>query len=277
LQAFSTRAGVARRFVGVHLGSNCPRRLRWIPKALRDRHGLRRKSATCVTSEREHGPTAAIDRTVHCVHTPQFAPLGMRPLDRAVSDCATPELLALVVGGSVGVEALDAIASDIDSGAFATAIARPDELRSKEDLSPTAAASLMAAFELARRAAATEPPDVVRGPSDVAGIAFREIGGHPRERVIVIVCDAANHPLRTVVVSDGAVDRSLMPVREILNAVLRWDGRAFAVAHNHPSGDPDPSPADVDATRRFAEAAKIVGVRFLGHVVVGSRRWAVAT
>jgi DNA repair protein RadC len=181
----------------------------------------------------------------------------------------------LLLDATVGVDTIDAIATDIDAGAFASAVARPDELRSGGDVSPTVATGLMAAFELARRAAAPGPPNVVRGPSDVAAIARREIVGLRRERVIVIVCDAANRPVRTVVVSDGAVDRSLMPVREILNAVLRWDGRAFAVAHNHTCTDPDPSPADVDATRRIAEAARIVGVRFLGHVVVGGRRWAV--
>jgi DNA repair protein RadC len=208
------------------------------------------------------------------VHTPHIAGLGARPLDRAVSDCATRELLRLVLDGSVGVDAVDAIASDIDAGAFASAVERPDELCSRGNVSPTAAAGLMAAFELARRAAVPEPPDVVRGPSDVAAIACREIGGLPRERVIVIVCDAANRPLRTVVVSDGEVDRSLMPVREILNAVLRWDGRAFAVAHNHPCGEPEPSDADARATDRVADAARVVGLRFLGHVVVGHGRWA---
>jgi DNA repair protein RadC len=204
----------------------------------------------------------------------QVSGLGKQPVDRAVSDWATRELLELVLEGSVGVDTVDAIAGDIDAGAFASAVERPDELWSDGDVSAAAAARLMAAFELARRAAAPEPADVVRGPSDVAALACREIGGLRRERVIVIVCDGSNRPLRTVVVSDGAVDRSLMPVREILHAVLRWDGRAFAVAHNHTCGDPDPSPADVDATRRVAEAARIVGVRFLGHVVIGGRRWA---
>lgn len=88
----------------------------------------------------------------------------------------------------------------------------------------------------------------------------------------MIVCDAANRPLRTVVVSDGAIDRSLMPVREILNAVLRWDGRAFAVAHNHPCGSLEPSDADVAATQHVAGAAGVVGLRFLGHIVVAGGR-----
>lgn len=136
-------------------------------------------------------------------------------------------------------------------------------------------ASLAAALELAHRAAEAPAPEAIRGPDDVATIARRELGGLRRERVVVVVCDAANRPLRTVVVSDGAIDNALMPVREILNAVLGCDGRAFAVAHNHPGGDAEPSYSDLAATRRIADAARVVGLRFLGHVVVGGRGWAV--
>jgi DNA repair protein RadC len=91
--------------------------------------------------------------------------------------------------------------------------------------------------------------------------------------VVVLVCDAANRLRRTVVVSEGSIDRSLVPVREILNAVLRHDGRAFALAHNHPSGDPGPSDADRRATTEVRAAAGVAGLRFLGHVVVAAEGW----
>ncbi len=55
--------------------------------------------------------------------------------------------------------------------------------------------------------------------------------------------------------------------------MLRHDGRAFAVAHNHPSGDPEPSDADRRATDTVKAAAKVAGVRFLGHVVVSGKEW----
>ena len=97
--------------------------------------------------------------------------------------------------------------------------------------------------------------------------------GARRERVIVLVADAANRLQRTVVVSEGAIDRSLVPVREILNAVLRHDGRAFAIAHNHPSGDATPSDADGRDTADVAAAARAAGLRFLGHVVVTDAGW----
>jgi len=64
------------------------------------------------------------------------------------------------------------------------------------------------------------------------------------------------------------------PGHEVLNAVLRNDGRAFAIAHNHPSGGPEPSEADRRATSEVREAARVVGVRFLGHIIVAGGRWA---
>ena len=93
----------------------------------------------------------------------------------------------------------------------------------------------------------------------------------------MLVCNGANRLRHVVTVAEGSIDRSPFPVREILQAVLRHDGKAFAVAHNHPSGDPTPSEADVEATRAIAEAARSVRVRFLDHVVVGVDAWASTT
>lgn len=157
----------------------------------------------------------------------------------------------------------------IDAGCRAATTARPEELASLLGVERRHGVVLAIAFELARRAAAPAWPAELRGPADVAAIARRELGGLRRERLLTIVCDAANRPLRTVVVADGAIDRCPFPVREILNAVLRLDGRAFALAHNHPEGDAEPGEEDVAATRAIADAACVVGLRFLGHVVVG--------
>jgi DNA repair protein RadC len=196
-----------------------------------------------------------------------------RLLEMGVGKPTTSELLAIIFeGNSINRGEAESIAGAINTGGLASAAAKPDELAILSEFGPVATAVLMAAFELSRRAGLPALPAVVRSRDDVAAIARRELGGLPRERVIVIVCDAMNRCQRTVTVSDGATDRSLMPVREILNAVLRWDGCAFAVAHNHPGGDPEPSNADIETTRQLAEAARVVGLRFLGHMVVAGHR-----
>ena len=184
------------------------------------------------------------------------------------------ELVAILLrSGTRGASALDVAAGLLaefgDLGALASA--RPEELSRRAGIGPAKAVAVVAAFELGRRVGGVGgPPVVLRSVVDVAGVAQRELDGLRRERVIVMVCDSGNRLRRVLTVSDGAVDTSLLPVREVLNAVLRHDGRAFALAHNHPGGDPEPSAADLRTTAHVRDAAGVVGLRFPGHVVVGA-------
>jgi len=141
-------------------------------------------------------------------------------------------------------------------------------------MGPAKTAALLAALQLAHHLEAGESPPAIRRIDDLAAIAQRELGNLRRERVLVVVLDAGNRVRRLVVISDGSVDRSLLPVREVLNAVLRNDGVAFALAHNHPSGDLTPSPQDTRSTAQVVEAARIVGLRFLDHLIVTAQGWA---
>lgn len=199
-----------------------------------------------------------------------------RLLARGAAALSDRELLALVLrNGTRGVSALDLAAELLaDYGSVsALAAARPEELAAHRGVGVAKAAGVVAAFQLASRSDSGPDPVVVRRPEDVAGAAQRELHGARRERVVVLVCDAAHRLRHTVGVSEGSIDRSLVPVREILNAVLRHDGRAFALAHNHPSGNPEPSEADRQATDEVRNAAKVAGLRFLGHVVVTDNDW----
>jgi DNA repair protein RadC len=209
----------------------------------------------------------------------RLLPPSQRPRERllscgvdALTDC---ELIALVLrNGTAGKSAIDLAAELIVEygSARALAAARPEELASRAGVGPAKAAALVAAFQLSRRSVRSDPPQL-RTAEDVATIARGELANARRERLVVVVCDAANHVQRVVTVSDGALDRSVVPVREILNAVLRHDGRAFAIAHNHPSGTAEPSDADRRATDSVKAAATTVGLRFLGHVVVTANEW----
>ncbi len=205
-----------------------------------------------------------------------------RPRERLLAlgpeGLADRELLALILGnGTRGTSALDLAAELLAEygGLGQLAKARPEELSTRPGVGAAKSAALAAAFQLGQRAGRDGSQAVVlRSPDDVALVALRELGNGRRERVLVLVCDAANRLRRTVLVSEGSIDRSLVPVREILNAVLRHDGRSFALAHNHPSGDCEPSAADRKATDQVRSAAKVAGLRFLGHIVVAGQTWA---
>ena len=200
-----------------------------------------------------------------------------RLLARGVEALSERELLALVLrNGAPGQSALD-LAADLlgeYGGLQGLAAARPEELATRRGIGAAKAAAVVAALQLGRRAEVDrQATEVLRRPADVAAVAMRELRDLRRERVMVLVCDSANRLRRTVAVSEGSLDRSLVPVREILNAVLRHDGRAFALAHNHPGGDAEPSEADHTATNELRQAAGVAGVRFLGHVVVAGDDW----
>jgi len=200
-----------------------------------------------------------------------------RLLARGVEALSERELLALVLrNGTQGISALDLAAEMLaEYGSLGgLAAARPEELATRRGVGAAKAAALVAAFQLARRVGVrVDELTIIRSAADVAAAARAELDSARRERVLVLVCDAANRLRRTVVVSEGSIDRSLVPVREILNAVLRHDGRAFAVAHNHPAGVPDPSIADRRATEEVQAGAKAAGLRFLGHVVLAGSAW----
>src|SRR6266545_805963 len=150
------------------------------------------------------------------------------------------------------------------------------ELAGRPGMGPAKAAALLAALRLGRCFDAGDTPAVVRRPDDLALLARQQLGGLRRERVLVVVLDPGHRVRRVVPVGDGSADQCLLPVREVLNAVLRNDGSAFALVHNHPSGDPTPSTADLRATERVASAARIVDLRLVDHLVITDRAWASA-
>jgi DNA repair protein RadC len=200
-----------------------------------------------------------------------------RLLARGAEALNERELLALLLrNGAPGLSALDLAAELLaDYGSLnRLASAEPQELAMRRGIGVAKAALLVAAFHLANRAE-VEPTErvILRTAEDVAGLAEREIGRARRERLLVLICDSRNRLLRTMIVSEGSIDRSIVPVREILNAVLRQDGRALALAHNHPSGECQPSDADRRSTQAVASAARVTGLRFLGHVVMAGGRW----
>jgi DNA repair protein RadC len=206
-----------------------------------------------------------------------------RPRERlwrhGIAALSTVELLALVLRqGRSGQSAVELAATLLaEHGSLAgLAGAAPEELAAHPGMGPAKAAALLASLRLGHRVDSGEAPSVVRRPDDLAALARQHLDDLRRERVLVVVLDPGHRVRRVVPVSDGSSNTCLVPVREVLNAVLRNDGTAFALVHNHPSGDPTPSGDDLRATDRMAAAARIVDLRFLDHLVTTDRDWASA-
>ena len=200
-----------------------------------------------------------------------------RLLSRGAAALSDRELLAVVLGsGLPGCDAIELAAVLIgqSGGLSALATSDPHVLKRLPGVGEAKAARIAAAFELARRAAVTEDRRRIVSSSDVAAVAAPYLRGLRHERVVVVACDTSGGLLRVTPLTEGSADHSLIPVRDVLAAVLAIGGTTFAVAHNHPSRTLAPSPRDTEATVRLRTAAATVGLRFLDHVILTETAWA---
>jgi len=207
-------------------------------------------------------------------------PVTDRPRERllrqGVTALSDAELVAVQLGsGRAGASALDLAQRLLADwgGISGLATARPEELAKTSGIGPAKASRLAAALALSGRLAV--PGDSIKliTSEDIARVAQPLIGRSPTEQVVVLVADGGLRLKRAEIIASGTAKACPMPVREVLATVLRHDGVAFAVAHNHPGGDPTPSAADQHATASLATAAAAVGLRFVDHLTITHSAW----
>lgn len=138
---------------------------------------------------------------------------------------------------------------------------------------PAKASRIAAAMELGRRAhgAKTSKP-AIRSPQDVADLFGGRLRRQDREHFMAVLVDTKNQVLSSELVSVGSLDASLVHPREIFKAAVRHSAASVILLHNHPSGDPTPSEADLACTRRLVEAGRVLGIAILDHVIIGDGR-----
>lgn len=110
-------------------------------------------------------------------------------------------------------------------------------------------------------------------PEEVADHIVPLIGGADREHCLVVLLDTKHRVLRASTVSIGSIDHTFMTPHGIFRDALLANAAAVVLAHNHPSGDPEPSRDDERVTRRLVEAGRLMGVEVLDHLVVGGGSW----
>jgi DNA repair protein RadC len=130
--------------------------------------------------------------------------------------------------------------------------------------------AVAAAFELARRALGPAPGVELARPEDVVPwlAEWREA---QREHFLAFDLNARHQLLRRRLVSVGSLSASIVHPREVFQPAVAGSAAGVIVAHNHPSGDPEPSPEDVAVTRRLREAGELLGIELVDHVVVAGR------
>ena len=149
------------------------------------------------------------------------------------------------------------------------------DLGQVQGLGPARLASLQAALELGRRAAQGIPADrkQIRSPSDAADLMMGEMRGLEQEEMRVMLLDTRNYVIAVETLYRGNVNTSIVRTGEIFREAIRRNAPTVIVFHNHPSGDPEPSPEDVSVTRAMIQAGKLLDVDVLDHIVLGAGRW----
>ncbi len=180
------------------------------------------------------------------------------------------ELLALVLGRGDPPRLERALAEA--GGLEGLAAAGPAELAAWIGLGPAAAACFVAALELGRRCLLGRPDAraPLRSPADAARWFGPAMLGLYQEEFHVLVLDARHRVRAHRRVARGSLQSSIVHPREVFRPALRLAGAALVVAHNHPSGDPEPSDEDRAVTDRLRQAGAILGVRLLDHLVLGA-------
>jgi len=150
-----------------------------------------------------------------------------------------------------------------------------NELKKQHGIAEAKAAQIKAAIELGRRLTLESPEErpTVNSPADAAALVAYEMSALEQEHLRVILLDRRNRVLETVEVYKGSVNSSQVRVGEIFKEAVRKNASAIIVVHNHPSGDPTPSPDDVAVTRAIVQAGKLLDVDVLDHMVIGQGKW----
>ncbi|MCL4560807.1 MAG: DNA repair protein RadC [Chloroflexi bacterium] len=149
-----------------------------------------------------------------------------------------------------------------------------EEFCSQRGLGPAKAAQIKAAIEIGRRLAHTEDDEraAVHSPSDAAELVKYEMSAFEQEVLRVILLDTRNRVLQIEEVYQGSLNMSMVRIGELFKHAIRRNAAAMIVVHNHPSGDPTPSPEDVALTREIVRAGKLLDIDVLDHLVIAGGR-----
>lgn len=210
-------------------------------------------------------------------------PADERPRERlkqsGPSSLSNSELLAIILRTGSAAENVLGLASRLLTrfgGLAGISRASFGELCAERGVGQAKAAQLKAALELGRRLSVTPAGDkaVIRTPQDVADLLMAEMSLLHSEHLRVVLLNSKNHVLSVSEVYKGNVNSSLIRPAELFRDAVRENCPAVIIVHNHPSGDPEPSPDDIRVTEQIAAAGKMLDIEVLDHIIIGNGRFA---
>ncbi|MFQ5943498.1 MAG: DNA repair protein RadC [Anaerolineales bacterium] len=191
---------------------------------------------------------------------------------------SNPELLAILLGtGAPGLSAVQLAQELLDKFGGLPGLHRAEygDLVGTHGIGPAKAAQLGAAVELGRRLSAAVPEDrpAIQSPEQAAELVMYEMGALSQEHLRVLLLDTRNRLIRITEIYHGSLNTSLIRVGEVFRDAVRANAASVIVVHNHPSGDPSPSPEDISVTRAMVDAGRLLDIEVLDHLVIGAGRF----
>ncbi|MDQ4044959.1 MAG: DNA repair protein RadC [Chloroflexota bacterium] len=190
----------------------------------------------------------------------------------------TSELLAIILNTGMKGESVVSMATRLlheHGGLHGLYRLSFDELASTKGIGESKACKIKASLELGRRLSAAAPEErvAIEGPEDVVRLMGVEMASLEQEQLCPVLLDTRHRVIRHRMVYTGSVNSAQVRVGELFRDAVRANATAVIFAHNHPSGDPTPSAADVELTADVVKSGKLLDIAVLDHVIIGQGRW----
>ena len=207
-------------------------------------------------------------------------PVDMLPRERLLklgaNALSTNELIAILLRTGVKGENVITLSTKLLArvgGLSGLPEASVSDMSDIHGISAVKACQVLAAIELGRRAASANPEHrpSINSPDDVNNIVGPEMSQLTQERLRVLLLNTKNRVMAVRDVYQGTVNSASIRVSEILRPAVRENCPYIIVVHNHPSGDPTPSPEDILVTRRLSQSAGMMDIELLDHIVIGQQ------
>lgn len=208
-------------------------------------------------------------------------PITERPRERlqklGSEALSSQELLALILGRGIRGESVMVTAQRILS-AFGNvkniSQASLEELSSIRGIGPAKAAQLKASFELAKRKEEVSGENIsIKTSKDVLKLVRPRLKDKKKEHFLVLSIDTRSTLIRMGNISIGTLDANLVHPREVFKEAIQSLASSIILVHNHPSGNPEPSDADIEITKRIVKTGGVIGIDILDHIIIAKDRF----
>ena len=142
-----------------------------------------------------------------------------------------------------------------------------NDLKDYSGLGPAKACEIIACFELGKRLLKDKKAEIYLKPKEIWE-ELKDLRDHKKEHFVIFYLDSRNQEIKREIISVGSLNANLVHPREVFEPAVRHLAAQIILAHNHPSGDPEPSEDDLEITKRLTESGKILGIEVVDHIII---------